>query len=189
MRFYDPGIGRFIARDMLAQAVALGKISPKKLMTRGIKLPIHSFAYLDSSPTRAVDPDGRITIDPNCPSWVRSAVTQAFTHLRHIADKEARACIYKELSQASIECKLWCPGDPCGWSNLFTATIMIYYDPAKRQVPGCPMTPALLVHEAAHKCKWIGSEKFSEACENEAFAGTRAPTAPGPGEAGGKCEL
>ncbi|HBC89317.1 MAG TPA: hypothetical protein DCZ94_20440 [Lentisphaeria bacterium] len=58
MRFYDAGIGRFISRDSLAKAVAMGKISTEELLARGIKLPIHPYTYADNNSVNYVDPWG-----------------------------------------------------------------------------------------------------------------------------------
>jgi RHS repeat-associated protein len=61
MRYYHPGIGRFLARDMMAQAVALGKILPKELLnedTNPLVQHSNSYSYCDSEPAMYVDPLG-----------------------------------------------------------------------------------------------------------------------------------
>ena len=58
MRYYHTGIGRFMSRDMLAQAVAEGKITPAELEVKGIKLPMHLYAYSDNNPAGKMDSTG-----------------------------------------------------------------------------------------------------------------------------------
>ena len=58
MRLYDPAIGRFLARDMLRQAVALGRVTPSELMKQGIDLA-HPYRYALNNPLRYVDPRGQ----------------------------------------------------------------------------------------------------------------------------------
>jgi hypothetical protein len=74
-------------------------------------------------------------------------------------------------------------GDVCGSTRYIGSRINVH-----QWGSGCPSLPALLVHEAAHKCKLFYTETFAEACENEAFGG-RGATSPPSDEAGGTCEL
>lgn len=124
-----------------------------------------------------------VTVEAGCPGTeaeINTAIGDARTGIARIADQEARDCIRSELDDATIVCA---EGEGCGGTYYFGSTIDVH-----AWGNGCPSLPALLVHEAAHKCKFWWSEEFAEACESEAFGGQGA-TAPGPGEGGGTCEL
>lgn len=58
MRHYHTGIGRFMARDMLARAVDEGKVTPAELTARGVKLPLHLYTYADNDPVSKTDSMG-----------------------------------------------------------------------------------------------------------------------------------
>ncbi|MHC4086013.1 MAG: eCIS core domain-containing protein [Planctomycetota bacterium] len=127
-----------------------------------------------------------ITKEPSCRTddvfVLLDAVDEARNRIRRIANRSARECLMEELADAEVICR---EGDGCGEEAIayFGNTIYVY-----NWGDGCPSLPALIVHEIAHKCKFWESEKFAEACENEAFGG-RGATPPGPGEGGGRCEL
>jgi YD repeat-containing protein len=198
-RLCEARTGRFLSRDSQA------------------RLP--DYNTLDGRPTLLVDPSGRVnggpamdalirmlvqlelrsaeqapnnpTFDPRCPDWVPDAQRAALQGAGRIADAAARACLLSALKSIHIYCRCWNQDDPCGRTTaLFGRSITIFYDRNTLQTPaGCPSGPALILHEAAHKCKWIWGEAFAEACENEAF-GNRGATPPEEWqEKGGRCAL
>lgn len=112
---------------------------------------------------------------------ISAAVTDARSGISRIVNPKAQECLLKELNGAKVVCEKF--EDSCGSTRYFGRTITV-----NKWEGGCPTLPALLVHESAHKCKIISTEKFAEACENEAYGG-RGATSPGKGEAGGACEL
>ena len=74
MRYYLPGIGRFLSRVHLHQAVAMGKTTYRELRdVWGINIgpvgtprafarnrtPEHPYAYAEGNPTNLIDPSGR----------------------------------------------------------------------------------------------------------------------------------
>ena len=58
MRFYDPALGRFLARDMLSKAVALGRIAPEQLRAMGVPWPVNPYIYANNDPLSSLDPRG-----------------------------------------------------------------------------------------------------------------------------------
>lgn len=78
MRFYEPGIGRFIARDMLAEAIVLGKTPPAEVMQKGIQSDrlaagaawlratmgrsTSLYAGIDNDPVNMLDPTGLMPV-------------------------------------------------------------------------------------------------------------------------------
>lgn len=165
--------------------------------TVGRRLLAHELAHVvqqrESGPQRAqacasAAPFGvlqrtSVVVGDGCPGTeadINTAVGDARTGIGRIADDDARECLLDELNDATIECE---SGDVCGSASYAGSTIKIH-----KWGDGCPSLPALLVHEAAHKCKLFFTEEFAEACENEAFGG-RGATPPPPDQAGGTCEL
>jgi hypothetical protein len=125
-----------------------------------------------------------ITIEQGCQGTkeeISAAVTDARSGIKRIANAKAKACLLEELNGANVVCEKY--DDSCGSTRYFGSNITV-----NKWGGGCPALPALLVHESAHKCKIISTEKFAEACENEAYGGSGA-TAPDKGEEGGTCEL
>jgi hypothetical protein len=112
---------------------------------------------------------------------ISTAVTDARSGISRIANAKAQECLLKELNGANVVCEKF--EDSCGSTRYFGSTITV-----NKWEGGCPTLPALLVHESAHKCKIISTEKFAEACETEAYGG-RGATTPDKGEEGGTCEL
>lgn len=175
-----------------------GKYEP--LSATGRRLLAHELTHvIQQNGTDHLAPAGRISalgsinslqrttvdVQKGCPGTaadITTAVTDAATGIKAIANAKARECVQSELDKANIVCDS-SDEDTCGDTRYIGKTINIH-----KWGGGCPSLPALLVHEAAHKCKIFGTEKFSEACENEAFGGKGA-TAPEPGEEGGVCEL
>jgi len=74
MRYYLPGIGRFLSRVHLEEAIASGATSPAELRQRwGIDVrrgsPEQPYAYCDNDPSNWVDPGGlqRLSLGPKLP--------------------------------------------------------------------------------------------------------------------------
>ncbi len=111
---------------------------------------------------------------------IEAAIADARIGIGRIANAEAKECLLDELNDANVVCDR---DDGCGEASYAGSTIYVY-----NWGNGCPSLPALLVHETSHKCKFWWTEKFAEACENEAYGG-RGATPPEPGEEGGVCEL
>lgn len=124
-----------------------------------------------------------VTVNDDCQGTeaeITAAVATARAGIGRIADEDARSCLREELDDADVVCSA---GDVCGSTRYIGSRINVH-----QWGSGCPSLPALLVHEAAHKCKLFYTETFAEACENEAFGG-RGATSPPSDEAGGTCEL
>jgi hypothetical protein len=121
-------------------------------------------------------------IVPGCPgsmTTLHQGVKDARLGIARIPDPEARECLLAQLDASTIRCG---SGEGCGGTTYIGSWIDIF-----DWGMSCPSLPALLVHEAAHKCKILWSEVFAEACENEAFGGSGATA--DPAMQGGKCEL
>lgn len=121
-------------------------------------------------------------IMPGCPgdlARLHQGVMDARVGIARIADPEARECIRTQLDASTIRCAA---GEGCGGTSYIGDVIDIF-----NWGMGCPSLPAVITHEAAHKCKILRPELFAEACENEAFGGNGATAETG--MQGGKCEL
>ncbi|MFW6106572.1 MAG: RHS repeat-associated core domain-containing protein [bacterium] len=73
MRFYDPALGRFLARDMLSKAVAQGKVTAEELQEMGVELPLNPYTFAENNPVNNVDPTGLLTrsqVDWLARKWV-----------------------------------------------------------------------------------------------------------------------
>lgn len=86
MRHYLPGLGRFISRVHLHQAVAMGKTTYQELRdvwginigpmgtaeafaNNGVEVPEHPNTYAGNNPIGYVDPSGSKWVNPNDPRW------------------------------------------------------------------------------------------------------------------------
>ena len=124
-----------------------------------------------------------IEIASGCPGdfpTIHQGVKDARVGIARIADPEARACIREQLDASTLKCR---SGEDCGGTTYKGHDIDIF----EWGHFGCPSLPALIVHEAAHKCKIWRPEMFAEACENEAFGGQGATV--DAEKSGGTCEL
>ncbi|WP_152043377.1 eCIS core domain-containing protein [Salinigranum salinum] len=180
-----------VGRDVVFGA---GAYAPET--TRGRRLLAHELTHVvqqsGGSASRSGPTVGRtplalqrttVTVNDGCQgteSEITAAVATARAGIGRIADADARSCLLEELNDADIVCSA---GDVCGSTRYVGSRINVH-----QWGSGCPSLPALLVHEAAHKCKLFFTETFAEACENEAFGG-RGATSPPSDEAGGTCEL
>jgi Domain of unknown function (DUF4157) len=182
----------------LGQEIVFGANQYRPATCEGRRILAHELAHVvqQSGPTAGRGPGyvskfttfpvlqrTTISVEAGCPGTeavIRAAVTAARAGIGRIANAKARTCLTKELDDAHVLCE---DGDVCGSTRYVGSTIRVH-----QWGGSCPSLPALLVHEAAHKCKIFFTEAFAEACENEAFGG-RGATPPEPGEEGGTCEL
>jgi hypothetical protein len=179
MRHYLPGLGRFISRVHLRQAVAMGKTTYEELRDEwGINIgplgtpeafarnraPEHPYAYAEGDPVNRVDPSGLVAVNVRpCPC--RQALQNALSLLsRRLSVQPNCVAAFRRIGCGDIQHLLQTRNGPptlvvtggtadYGYYPEGTNTIKIERRLCTSR--GVEMAlAATIAHETAHWCAW-----------------------------------
>ena len=202
MRYYLPGLGRFISRVHLHEAVAMGMTTYEELReVWGVNIgppgtsesfarnavSEHPYTYCAGDPLYCIDPSGLVLHFINCNQWKRRQIRRQWNDVcqnrMRFLSRQARQCVRSRCNgDLWVECNVQSHPN-CGPGGYgFTAPhrrrhIHMCEDAFHRPRGGC--LGKTLLHEAIHSCKEDFAEWPPRQCEYDAYdAPGRPPCAP-----------